>query len=288
MTIKKQARFNEGNKLAPWRESLNHIIFGAETKAGKTFDVVLIISIICSVIAVMLGSVKWIQIEYDEILFYAEWFFTLLFTLEYGLRLISVKKPFLYIRSFYGIVDFLSIIPTYLSFLFPSIKYMLIIRILRLLRIFRVLKLASYMDEAQVLTSALSKSWKKILVFLHTILTLVIIFGSLMYVIEGSEAGFTSIPKSIYWAIVTLTTVGYGDIAPQTPLGQLIAAFIMVMGYGIIAVPTGIYSAELIKTYKPENITNHACPDCGKTGHDSNAEYCKFCGHFLGEKTSDP
>ncbi len=281
MTNKRRDKYNEGDKHAAWRESLNHIIFGSETKAGKAFDVVLIVSIICSVASVMLGSVKWIQIEYDEILFYIEWFFTLLFTLEYSLRLISVRRPFLYACSFFGIVDFLSIIPTYLSFLFPSIKYMLVIRILRLLRVFRVLKLSAYMDEAHVLSSALSRSWRKILVFLHTIFTLVVIFGSLMYVVEGSEAGFTSIPKSIYWAIVTLTTVGYGDIAPQTPLGQLIAAFIMVMGYGIIAVPTGIYSAELIKTYKPENITNNACPDCGKTGHDFNAEYCKFCGHSL-------
>lgn len=278
---KKKILYNEGGQLAPWRENLNTIIFGAETTLGKAFDVVLIISIICSVIAVMLGSVGWIQQKYWEILFYFEWFFTILFTLEYCLRLISVRRPLLYARSFFGLVDFLSIIPTYLSFLFPSIKYMLVIRTLRLLRVFRVLKLAAYMDEAQVLMSALSKSWRKILVFLHTILTLVVVFGSLMYVVEGSEAGFTSIPKSVYWAIVTLTTVGYGDIAPQTPLGQMIAAFIMVMGYGIIAVPTGIYSAELIKTYKPENITNHACPDCGKTGHDYNAEYCKFCGHSL-------
>jgi voltage-gated potassium channel len=286
MGNKKRINYNEGDKHAPWRESLNHIIFGSETKAGKAFDVVLIISIICSVIAVMLGSVSWIQIEYEEILFYVEWFFTLLFTLEYTLRIISVRRPLLYAFSFFGIVDFLSIIPTYLSFLFPSIKYMLVIRILRLLRIFRVLKLSAYMDEAQVLSSALNKSWRKILVFLHTIFTLVVIFGSLMYVVEGSEAGFTSIPKSIYWAIVTLTTVGYGDIAPLTPLGQFIAAFIMVMGYGIIAVPTGIYSAELIKTYKPEKISNHACSDCGKTGHDYDAEYCKFCGHSIENQVS--
>ncbi len=287
MGNKKRINYNEGDKHAPWRESLNHIIFGSETKVGKAFDVVLIISIICSVIAVMLGSVNWIQIKYEEILFYTEWFFTLLFTLEYCLRLISVRRPLLYVFSFFGIVDFLSIIPTYLSFLFPSVKYMLVIRILRLLRIFRVLKLSAYMDEAQVLSSALNKSWRKILVFLHTIFTLVVIFGSLMYVVEGSEAGFTSIPKSIYWAIVTLTTVGYGDIAPLTPLGQFIAAFIMVMGYGIIAVPTGIYSAELIKTYKPEKISNHACPDCGKTGHDYDAEYCKFCGHSLENQVSN-
>lgn len=277
--------YNDGEMLSPWRESLNTIIYGSETRLGKVFDVVLIISIIISVVSVILGSVTQIQIKYQEILFGIEWFFTILFSLEYALRLISVRRPLLYARSFFGIVDFLSIIPTYLSFLFPSIKYMLIIRMLRLLRIFRILKLAEYMDEAQVLMTALNKSWRKILVFLHTILALVVIFGSLMYVVEGKDAGFTSIPKSIYWTIVTLTTVGYGDIAPQTPFGQMIAAFIMVMGYGIIAVPTGIYSAELVKTFKPGGINNDACPDCGKTGHDYNAEYCKYCGHILDDKT---
>jgi len=277
----KNPSYDEGEKLAPWRESLHSVIFGSETRLGRTFDIVLIISIICSVIAVMLGSVVHIQLKFGEMLFYVEWFFTLLFTLEYTLRLISVRSPLLYVRSFFGIVDFLSIIPTYLAFLFPSIKYMLVIRILRLLRIFRILKLSAYMGEAQILMGALNKSWRKILVFLYTILTLVVIFGALMYVVEGSEAGFTSIPKSVYWAVVTLTTVGYGDIAPQSPLGQVIAAFIMIMGYGIIAVPTGIYSAELIKTYKPDRISNNACPDCGETGHDFDAEFCKYCGHSL-------
>lgn len=280
----RKRNYNEGEALSPWRESLNTIIYGSETRLGKAFDVVLIISIIISVVSVILGSVTQIQIKYHEILFSIEWFFTILFSLEYALRLISVRRPLLYARSFFGIVDFLSIIPTYLSFLFPSIKYMLIIRMLRLLRVFRVLKLAEYMDEAQVLMTALNRSWRKILVFLHTILALVVIFGSLMYVVEGKDAGFTSIPKAIYWTIVTLTTVGYGDIAPQTPFGQMIAAFIMIMGYGIIAVPTGIYSAELVKRFKPGGINNDACPDCGKTGHDYNAEYCKYCGHILDDK----
>lgn len=280
----KKINYNDGETLSPWREALNTIIYGSETRLGKAFDVVLIISIIISVVSVILGSVTQIQIKYQEVLFVIEWFFTILFSLEYALRLISVRRPLLYARSFFGIVDFLSIIPTYLSFLLPNIKYMLIIRMLRLLRVFRVLKLAEYMDEAQVLMTALNKSWRKILVFLHTILALVVIFGSLMYVIEGKDAGFTSIPKSIYWTIVTLTTVGYGDIAPQTPFGQMIAAFIMIMGYGIIAVPTGIYSAELVKTFKSGGINNDACPDCGKTGHDYNAEYCKYCGHILDDK----
>lgn len=274
-------KYNDGEKLSPWRESLHLVIFGSETRLGKIFDIVLIISIICSVLAVMLGSVDEFYLQYGEKLFYIEWFFTLLFSLEYILRLISVRRPLSYSFSFFGIVDFLSIIPTYLSFLFPSIKYMLVIRILRLLRVFRILKLTAYMGEAQTLMNALSRSWRKIMVFLYTILTLVIVFGSLMYVVEGSEAGFSSIPKSVYWAIVTLTTVGYGDIAPQTPLGQGIAAFIMIMGYGIIAVPTGIYSAELIKTYKPERVKNDACPSCGETGHDFDAEFCKHCGTSL-------
>ena len=268
------------NKLTPssWRESLHRIIFGSESRLGKCFDIILIISIICSIIAVMLSSVISIQQQYIKQLLYIEWFFTFLFTIEYVLRLLIVQRPLLYARSFFGLVDFLSIIPTYLVFFFPSIKYMLIIRILRLLRIFRILKLTVYMGEAQGLIRALNGSWRKITVFIYTVLTLVILFGSLMYVVEGSQAGFTSIPKSVYWAIVTLTTVGYGDIAPQTPLGQVIASFIMIMGYGIIAVPTGIYSAELIKSYQPHNINNKACPDCGKIGHDIDANYCKYCG----------
>lgn len=273
----------EQGQMSPWRESVKEVIFGSETKWGKLFDIVLIISIICSVIVVMLGSVVELQLQYSELFFYLEWFFTILFTLEYCLRLVSVHRPGLYARSFFGIVDFLSIIPTYLSLLIPTIKYMLVIRILRLLRIFRVLKLTAYMGEAQVLMGALKKSSRKIIVFLYTILTLVVVFGSFMYVVEGSESGFTSIPKAMYWAMVTLTTVGYGDIDPKTPLGQLIASFIMIMGYGIIAVPTGIYSAELIKTYHPGKISNKACGDCGKIGHDTDAEYCKYCGHFLEE-----
>jgi len=280
---KKERQDVEQKLMSPWRESLNEIIFGSETSLGKVFDVVLIISIVCSVIVVMLGSVDQVQQQNTELFFYLEWFFTLLFTLEYGLRLIAVQRPLLYARSFFGMVDFLSIIPTYLSLLIPSAKYMLVIRILRLLRIFRVLKLTAYMGEAQVLMAALRKSGRKILVFLYTVLTLVVVFGALMYVVEGSESGFSSIPRSMYWAMVTLTTVGYGDIAPQTALGQIIASFIMIMGYGIIAVPTGIYSAELIKTFRPEKMNNQACADCGKIGHDADAEYCKYCGHFLAE-----
>ena len=280
-SLKKKPLYNEGFPLSPWRETLNTIIFGSETKLGKAYDVILIISIIVSVSAVMMSSVESFYQRHHQFLHYIEWTFTILFTVEYFLRLISVRKPWLYFRSFFGLVDLLSILPTYLSLFFPGTKYMMVIRVFRLLRVFRVFKLSEYMDEAQILVSALITSGRKIMVFLYAVLTLVIVFGSLMYVVEGSEAGFTSIPKSVYWSIVTLTTVGYGDIAPQTPLGQMIAATIMIMGYGIIAVPTGIYSVELVKTYNKENIRNDACPECGETGHDIDASYCKYCGYQL-------
>ncbi|NOQ34570.1 MAG: ion transporter [Methylococcaceae bacterium] len=278
--IKKQ-NYNEGDKLSPWRESLNDIIFGAETPMGKGFDVLLIIMIIFSILMVMLDSVESIQTKHLQLFYFSEWFFTVLFTIEYLLRLICVRKPWLYARSFFGLVDLLAILPTYIGLFIPSVKYMLVLRVLRLLRIFRVLKLSEYMQEANVLMDALANSFRKITVFLYVVLTLVVVCGSLMYVVEGSESGFTSIPKSVYWAIVTLTTVGYGDIAPQSPLGQIIASTIMIMGYGIIAVPTGIYSAELLKSHKADKITNDACPDCGATGHDFDADFCKYCGHLL-------
>ncbi len=279
--IAKKPRYNEGTTLPPWREALHTIIFGSETRLGKAFDVVLIISIIISITAVMMSSVESFRHQHQQALYYIEWTFTLLFTVEYLLRLICVRKPWLYFRSFFGLVDLLSILPTYLSLFFPGTKYMMVIRVFRLLRVFRVFKLSEYMGEAQVLVSALVTSSRKIMVFLYAVLTLAIVFGSLMYVVEGSEAGFTSIPKSVYWSIVTLTTVGYGDIAPQTPLGQIIAATIMIMGYGIIAVPTGIYGVELVKSYNQENIRNDACPDCGETGHDIDASFCKYCGYQL-------
>jgi len=273
--------YNDGETLSPWRESLNTVIFGSETPMGKAFDVVLSISIVLSVIVIMLDSVEAIQNRYAQALYIIEWLFTLLFTLEYGLRLISVRRPWLYFRSFFGLVDLISILPSYLILLFPGTQAMLAIRILRLLRVFRILKLSAYMDEAQIMMAALHKSSRKIMVFLYAVLMLVIVFGSLVYVVESREAGFTSIPRSVYWAIVTLTTVGYGDISPQTPLGQLLASTIMIMGYGIIAVPTGIYSAELIRTYTAGKVRNDACPACGQTGHDFDADYCKHCGHAL-------
>jgi voltage-gated potassium channel len=283
--LNNKAYYNDGKSLSPWRESLNTIIFGSETLKGKVFDLGLSVCILLSVLVVMLESVDFIHKRYTEALFIAEWFFTVLFTIEYALRLITVRRPWLYFKSFFGLVDLLAILPSYLILLMPGGQGLLSIRILRLLRIFRIFKLSEYLSEAQLMMAALNKSVRKITVFLYAVLMLVVVCGTLMYVVEGSEAGFTSIPVSIYWAIVTLTTVGYGDISPHTPLGQFLASLIMIMGYGIIAVPTGIYSAELIKSYGPEKIRNDACPDCGKTGHDFDAEFCKYCGHQLGDYT---
>jgi voltage-gated potassium channel len=262
-----------------WRNRLHEIIFEAETVSGKAFDILLIISIIISVVIVMMDSVNSWQLRYGELLHYAEWGFTLLFTLEYGLRLLCIGRPWKYATSFFGVVDLLSILPTYLSLLLPGSKYLLVIRVLRILRVFRVLKLVQYLAEAEMLLRAVRSSTRKIAVFLFAVATLVIICGSLMYVVEGEVNGFTSIPRSIYWAIVTLTTVGYGDISPQTDLGQILASVIMVMGYGIIAVPTGIVTVGLVRA--DQAITTEACPSCSREGHDPDAVYCKYCGDPL-------
>ncbi|MGA1199708.1 MAG: ion transporter, partial [Candidatus Latescibacterota bacterium] len=227
-----------------WRARLHEVIFEAETRLGRLFDVVLMACIIVSVLVVMLDSVKSIRDAWGDVFFVLEWAFTILFTLEYVLRLISIGQPIMYARSFFGVVDLLAILPTYMSLIFPGSHYLLAIRLLRVLRIFRVLKIVQYVGEANHLLQALRASQRKITVFLFTVVTLSIIFGSIIYVVEDPNDGFTSIPRSVYWAIVTLTTVGYGDISPKTDLGQAIAAVIMILGYGIIAVPTGIVSAE--------------------------------------------
>lgn len=263
-----------------FKNRLHEIIFEADTKSGKIFDVFLIITILLSVIVVMLDSTKSITIKYGDLLHRLEWGFTILFTIEYILRLYCVKKPIKYALSFYGIVDLLAIVPTYFTLFFPASRYFTVIRILRVLRIFRILKFVQYIGASKTLLIALKQSRRKITVFLLTIFTLVIIFGSLMYIIEGEENGFTSIPRSIYWAIVTLTTVGYGDISPNTPLGQLFASIIMILGYGIIAVPTGIVTSELVKTEKKE-ISTQVCRYCNKEGHDNDAKHCKYCGNKL-------
>ena len=265
---------------AQWRKVLHEVIFEADTVAGKGFDIILIISILASVAAVMLDSSGSLRSAYGGLLYGIEWFFTLMFTVEYLLRLLCVGRPLHYVISFFGIVDLLAIIPTYLSLILPGSQYLLVIRILRILRIFRILKLVPYLKEARLLVRALKASSRKIAVFLYTVSTLVVIFGSLMYVIEGESNGFTSIPRSIYWAIVTLTTVGYGDISPQTSLGQAMASLVMILGYSIIAVPTGIVSVEMSHAFGA-SVSTQACPECSAEGHDVDARHCKFCGAAL-------
>jgi voltage-gated potassium channel len=270
-------------KKAPYtrlRHQLRVIIFGTDTSAGKAFDVVLIWSIILSVSIVILESVHGIRNEYGSFLYAIEWFFTILFTVEYILRLVSVKRPLGYVFSFFGLVDLLAILPTYVSIFVPGSQSLLTIRTLRLLRTFRVFKLTHYIHEASVIMTALKASRRKISVFLAAVVTIVVIIGSFMYVIEGEPYGFTDIPTSIYWAIVTLTTVGYGDVAPHTPIGKTVASFLMIIGYGIIAVPTGIVTVEMSQAAK-KAVPERKCPECNSTGHDANARFCKFCGALL-------
>jgi voltage-gated potassium channel len=262
-----------------WRARAHEIIFEADTAAGRAFDVVLLWAIVISVLTVMFESVAEYREAYGPLLTGLEWFFTILFTVEYGFRLACLKRPGSYATSFFGVVDLLAVIPTYLSLMMAGAQSLIVIRILRLLRVFRVLKLAHYVVEARVLRLALAASRPKITVFLTGVLSLVMIFGTLIYLIEGDVHGFTSIPRSVYWAIVTMTTVGYGDITPQSPLGQFLSAMLMILGYGMIAVPTGIVSVEISK--KTDSITTQACPSCSREGHDSDADFCKFCGHTL-------
>ncbi len=263
-----------------WRHQLHDIIFEADTPAGKTFDLVLIFLIVLSVFAVMLETVATIRASYGPILRVAEWVFTILFTIEYVLRLISVKRAWRYAVSFFGIVDVVAILPTYMSLFLPGGQALLVVRGLRLLRAFRVLKLAHHVKEAAVLMRVMKASRYKFTVFIATVITLVIIMGSLIYLIEGAERGFTSIPRSIYWAIVTVTTVGYGDIAPQTNIGQIVAAIAMLLGYAIIAVPTGIVTVELGRQSRAE-VSTQVCRTCTKEGHEWDAVHCKFCGAKL-------
>lgn len=259
---------------------MHEIIFEADTRAGKLFDLFLAAAILLSVGVVMLDSINSIHTRFNSLLVAAEWFFTCLFTVEYLLRLYSVARPMQYATSFYGIVDLIAVLPTYLTALVPGFHFFLVIRVLRLVRIFRIFKLANYLQEAQLLKQALNASRRKITVFLFMVLTLVLVLGSAMYAIETPQSGFTSIPRSIYWAIVTLTTVGYGDISPQSPLGQIVASLVMIIGYSIIAVPTGIVTAEIAIAMKKE-ITTQVCPHCSAEGHDPDAEFCKYCGGRL-------
>jgi len=264
----------------PWRTKIYEVIFEADTPSGKLFDVLLIVAILLSVTVVFLESIEVLKNEYGRIFYALEWGFTILFTIEYLLRIICVNKPLRYIFSFYGIIDFLSIAPTYLSLIIVGSQYLLAIRILRLLRVFRVFKLTNLLTQSNILVGALKASRAKIAVFLFAVLTSVVVIGAIIYVVEGPEHGFTSIPVSMYWAIVTLTTVGYGDISPQTPLGQFIASIVMILGYAIIAVPTGIVSVEIASAAKKE-ITTQVCPNCLSEGHDKDATHCKYCGSKL-------
>lgn len=266
-----------------WREQLYVMIFQTDTKAGRRFDGILLLIILASLVIVMLDSIDTIHKNYADVLAYIEWGFTVIFLCEYILRLYCSPKPLRYAFSFYGIVDLLAIVPGILALYYADAQYLLIIRIIRMLRIFRVLKLSPYLKQAHYLMSALRGSKQKIVVFLVSVCTLVTVFGTLMYVIEGPEHGFTSIPKGIYWAIVTLTTVGFGDIVPKTPLGQVISSLVMITGYSIIAVPTGIFTAELANAMRGEQL-QHDCPVCRKSSHEHGAAFCSRCGNALFRK----
>ncbi|RME67898.1 MAG: ion transporter [Verrucomicrobia bacterium] len=265
---------------ADWRGRLHEVIFEADTRAGKVFDIALLACIGLSVLAVCLESVRAIRIQYGAELRWAEWVFTTLFAVEYILRLVSVRRPWRYAVSFYGIVDLLAILPTYASVFVEGTQSLLVIRALRLLRVFRVLKLAQFVTEARMLRAALLASSRKILIFLGAVLVVMLIAGAAMYLIEGEENGFTSIPRGIYWAVVTMTTVGYGDLTPHTVAGQVLSSLLMILGYGIIAVPTGIVSVSMAQTLRDATHTQ-ACPDCGRDGHANDAEFCKYCGAKL-------
>ena len=262
-----------------WRERLRIVIFEADTPAGKAFDVALLLAIVMSVLVVMLDSVASLRARYGLALDVAEVSFTILFTLEYVLRLISVPRPMKYARSFFGVVDLLAILPTYLALIFPGAESMVVFRGLRLLRIFRIFKLGRFLGEMGLLRDAMVASRHKVIVFLSTVMILVTILGTLMYLIEGAEHGFTSIPQSVYWAIVTMTTVGYGDMAPETVAGKSLAAMVMILGYAIIAVPTGIVTAELVESaVGGRSVTTRSCASCTSEGHELGAQYCKDCG----------
>lgn len=265
---------------SPARREAYDIIFGHESGTGRNFDLFLIGAILASVLAVMLESVASIGEQYGGILRAAEWAFTILFTIEYVTRLWCVARPLVYARSFLGIIDLLAILPTYISVLLPGGQVLAVVRILRVLRVFRILKLAHYSGEASILMAALRASRYKITVFVFAVMTIVAIVGSLMFLIEGPEHGFTSIPRGVYWAVVTLTTVGYGDIAPETPLGQALATVVMVMGYGIIAVPTGIVTAEIAFASK-SGPGRPICSGCDRQEHDKDAVFCKWCGEAV-------
>jgi voltage-gated potassium channel len=273
-----------GRPAGGWRARMFDVIFGTDTPAGRRFDLALVAIILLSILTVVLDSVPAIGRRYAVQMSVLEWTFTIFFTLEYIARLVCVQRPVGYARSFYGVIDLVSVLPTWISLLVPGSQVFLDVRILRLLRIFRILKLTRYVDEYTRLGEALVASKRKIMVFLSVVLMLILILGTVMYVVEGPESGFTSIPMAMYWATVTITTVGYGDITPHTHLGKAIASFMMLLGWGILAVPTGIVSAEMTS----QKLSRHAprgeprtCSSCGSTGHDPRAQFCKDCGAGL-------
>lgn len=274
-------RKNLDSSTKTWKEKLHNVIYESDTPAGKAFDVSLLCMILFSIIIVMLDSVPSIHKPYGDELYICEWIFTIFFSIEYILRVASIHKPSKFIFSFFGIIDLLAIVPTYLSLFFTGTQFLLVLRALRLLRIFRIFRLRHYLNEMRFLSLALRSSARKISIFMLIVLMLVVILGSIMYLIEDAANGFTSIPECIYWAIVTITTVGYGDISPVTPLGKLFASFIMLLGYGIIAVPTGIVTTEMAMAARNRQLRHDSCPQCSREGHEHDASFCKFCGGKL-------
>jgi len=269
------------SELNKKQSTLHEIIFESNTIGGKIFDVALLVCILLSIVVVMLDSVPSLHLRFGGLFYIIEWVFTILFTIEYILRLVAVRQPLRYAFSILGLIDLLAIVPMYLSLMFTGAQSLLVLRALRLLRIFRIFKLTHFLTEMSFLGSAIKSSAKKISIFMLFVLTLVIILGSVMYLVEKQENGFETIPDSIYWAIVTITTVGYGDIAPVSPTGKFIASVIMLLGYGIIAVPTGIVTTEMVALSRRRKHGMEACPGCGKEGHDDDAKFCKYCGEKL-------
>ena len=266
--------------VKPLRDRLHEIIFESDSRAGRAFDLTLLWLILLSVAAVMLESVASVRLRFGNELRIAEWAFTILFTAEYLLRILVLRRPAAYMVSFFGLVDLLSFLPTYLTAVVPGAQALIVIRAFRVIRLFRIFKLASHMRQARVLSTALRMARPKIVVFLLGMLAIVVTLGSVMYLVEGAEQGFTSIPRSVYWAVVTVTTVGYGDVVPRTAIGQVVASFAMILGYAIIAVPTGIVSSDLMQASRQVS-SGQACPSCGIEGHDFDAVHCKRCGARL-------
>lgn len=281
-----QARF--GKPEQGWRRTFYEVIFESETQAGRLFDTVLVLIILTSVLVVVLDSVQPIRLRHGHALDALEWFFTALFTLEYLARAICVRHPLRYLFSFFGIIDLLAILPSYIAFLVPGTELLLDIRILRLLRIFRIFKLTAYVEEYGLLGRALVASRRKIMIFLSVVMMVVLLMGTVMYIVEGPENGFTSIPTAVYWAITAVTTVGFGDLTPKTDIGRAIASLMMLTGWGILAVPTGIISSEMTAQRFLLSRPDRRCPACGSRGHVPDARYCKDCGAALAAPSAGP